>query len=199
MEMKEIARPAEPSAVAPPPPPQKAEAPLEPTPPKTAAAPPRPEAPPATAATQVPPRPKAAREPAKPALAAARQGRREAPPGQTASLGAPNGGERLGRSNSDDTGGVINVNVNPRFRQPPPPPHYPKLSIERDEEGVVLVRALVDPSGAPQRVVIWKSSGYPLLDEAALKAVQGWRFEPMLREGRAIVSWVQVPVRFRLN
>jgi protein TonB len=134
-----------------------------------------------------------------PKPAAARQGPREAPPGQTASLGAPRGGERLGRSDSDDTAGVVAVNVNPRFRQPPAPPHYPKLSIERDEEGTVLVRALVDASGAPQRIVVFKSSGYPLLDEAALKAVQGWRFEPMLRDGRAVAAWVQVPVRFRLN
>ncbi len=94
---------------------------------------------------------------------------------------------------------MLSVNLRPRFRSPPPPPVYPKPSIEREEEGVVLVRALVDPAGAPQRVVIWQSSGFALLDEAALEAVQGWRFEPMVRDGRAAASWVQVPVRFRLN
>jgi protein TonB len=124
---------------------------------------------------------------------------KQAPKGQTASLGAPTGGDRLGRSDSDDTGGLLNVNFNPRFRAPPSPPVYPRQSIERDEEGVVLVRALVDPSGAPQRVLIHKGSGFRLLDEAALEAVRRWRFEPMVRDGRATSAWVQVPVRFRLN
>jgi protein TonB len=130
---------------------------------------------------------------------AARAGVKQAPKGQTASLGAPTGGDRLGRSDSDDTGGLLNVNFNPRFRAPPSPPVYPRQSIERDEEGVVLVRALVDPSGAPQRVLIHKGSGFRLLDEAALEAVRRWRFEPMVRDGRATSAWVQVPVRFRLN
>jgi protein TonB len=182
--------------------PQAVESPPdEPRTEQRAATPSRP-ASPSTAARKLPQRPKATAEaPPKPALAAApRRGQRNAPPGQTASIGSPTGGDRLGRSDSDDTSnGLLNVNLNPRFRSPPPPPHYPRLSIERDEEGVVLVRALVDPAGAPQRVVLWKSSGYPLLDEAALKAVQGWRFEPMVREGRTVVSWVQVPVRFRLR
>lgn len=143
--------------------------------------------------------PKAAREATAKPRAAPRAGLEQAPPGQTASLGSPQGGERLGRSDSDDASGMLSVNLRPRFRSPPPPPVYPKPSIEREEEGVVLVRALVDPAGAPQRVVIWQSSGFALLDEAALEAVQGWRFEPMVRDGRAAASWVQVPVRFRLN
>ncbi|MCW5772172.1 MAG: energy transducer TonB [Rhodospirillaceae bacterium] len=82
---------------------------------------------------------------------------------------------------------------------PPAPPRYPRISIAREEEGVVLVRALVNPAGTPQRVVVFRSSGYPNLDEAAIDAVRGWRFEPMVRGGRAVVAWVQVPVRFRLN
>jgi periplasmic protein TonB len=169
--------------------PDKADATAKPT--QTAAVPP----PPTLA------RPKTARDAASPKAApsAAPRGVKNAPQGQTAALGAPTGGDRLGRSDTDDTAGLLNINLNPRFRSPPPPPVYPRQSIERDEEGVVLVRALVDPAGAPQRVVVFKSSGFPMLDEAALAAVQKWRFEPMIRDGRASASWVQVPVRFRLN
>jgi protein TonB len=160
---------------------------------------PQPVRPTRDARTPMLPRAKSPREAATPSNAAPRAGLKQAPPGQTASLGAPTGGDRLGRSDNDDTAGILNINLNPRFRAPPSPPIYPRRSIERDEEGVVLVRAFVDPSGAPQRVMIWKGSGFPLLDEAALKAVQGWRFEPMVRDGRVTASWVQVPVRFRLN
>jgi protein TonB len=170
---------------------------------KTAlAAPPRPKAAPNAKATPTAAKSAPATKPTEKATAekpAAKQGVKRAAEGQTASLGAPTGGERLGRSENDDTNGVLNVNMNPRFRQPPAPPRYPRQSVERDEEGVVMVRAFVDPAGAPQRVVVFRTSGFPLLDEAALKAVQGWRFEPMVREGRATAAWVQVPVRFRLN
>ena len=144
------------------------------------------------------PRAKAPRDAAAPAKPP-RAGVKQAPKGQTASLGTSTGGDRLGRSHTDDTGGVLNVNLNPRFRAPPSPPIYPRQSIEHDEEGVVLVRAFVDPSGAPQRVVVHSGSGFPRLDEAALEAVRRWRFEPMVRDGRATSAWVQVPVRFRLN
>jgi protein TonB len=182
--------------------PRKAEqaepAPAEPRSHQAAQVPPPP--PPTKAAgAQTLARAKPPREAAMPAKPSPRAGLKQAPPGQTASLGAPTGGDRLGRSDSDDTAAMLNINLNPRFRAPPAPPIYPRRSIERDEEGTVFVRAWVDPSGAPQRVVIWKGSGFPLLDEAALNAVQGWRFEPMVREGRATPSWVQVPVRFRLN
>jgi protein TonB len=193
----EIAAPPDPNAL-----PRKIEraeaAPVEPRRNEDAQAP-KPPPSPAAAMPASLPRAKTPREAASPAKPAPRAGLKQAPPGQTASLGSPNGGERLGRSDTDDTSGMLNINLNPRFRAPPAPPIYPRQSIERDEEGVVLVRAFVDPTGAPQRVMVWKGSGYPLLDEAALKAVQGWRFEPMLREGRATASWVQVPVRFRLN
>lgn len=195
----QIARPPEP--IAPPRESASAEpAPREPRP-DTAETTPKPPEAPAAAPTPTVARPKAARESTATPRApkAATRGVKKAPEGQTASLGTPNGGERLGRSDTDENGGLLNINLNPRFRSPPPPPVYPRQSIERDEEGVVLVRALVDPMGAPQRVLVVKSSGFPLLDEAALAAVQKWRFEPMIREGRASAAWVQVPVRFRLN
>ena len=186
------------AAPAPPPPPRQA-APAEKAPaePRLAAAPP-PTVPAKPATPPLPPRakaPGAAAAPARPA----RAGVKQAPKGQTASLGTPTGGDRLGRGDNDDTTGMLNVNLNPRFRAPPAPPVYPRQSIARDEEGVVLVRALVDPSGAPQRVLVHKGSGFPLLDDAALEAVRRWRFEPMVRDGRATSAWVQVPVRFRLN
>ncbi len=195
-------RPEAPSQAAQPPRPREAQqAEKAPAEPRLAEARPPTSAPPAPAKPPQPaslPRAKVPRDAAAPAKPA-RAGVKQAPKGQTASLGTPTGGDRLGRSDNDDAGGLLNVNLNPRFRAPPSPPVYPRQSIERDEEGVVLVRALVDPSGAPQRVVVHKGSGFQRLDEAALEAVRRWRFEPMVRDGRATSAWVQVPVRFRLN
>jgi protein TonB len=38
-----------------------------------------------------------------------------------------------------------------------------------------------------------------MLDEAALKAVQGWSFVPARRGSTPFATEVDVPVRFRLN
>ena len=48
-------------------------------------------------------------------------------------------------------------------------------------------------SQAPQ------SSGYDMLDQAAMKAVRNWRFTPAKRGGEARTAWVDIPVMFTLN
>jgi protein TonB len=91
---------------------------------------------------------------------------------------------------------VIN---NPRFRRTPTPPPYPRRAKEMDQQGVVIVRALISPDGTMGQVVIWKSSGYSMLDDSAKRAVEGWAFEPARVNGRAIEAWVELPVNFRLH
>jgi len=62
-----------------------------------------------------------------------------------------------------------------------------------------MVRALVSPDGDTQETRLWRSSGHPLLDAAAVAAVRRWAFEPARHGGRAVPAWVEVPVHFRLN
>lgn len=87
----------------------------------------------------------------------------------------------------------------PQFRIPPRPPTYPPVARRRNEEGVVVLRALVSPGGSTQRIEIWRSSGFYRLDDAARTAVEGWNFEPARKAGLAVASWVQVPIRFQLD
>lgn len=96
-------------------------------------------------------------------------------------------------------GGAVPVLRNPRFGRRPSPAHYPRLSVQREEEGTVIVRALVHRRGTPSQVRVHRSSGYPRLDHAALQAVRRWVFLPMQRGGRAVTAWVEIPVRFRLQ
>lgn len=91
------------------------------------------------------------------------------------------------------------VITSPRFRSPPRPAAYPKRARELGQEGEALVHARLDPDGDPEEVLIWKSSGFALLDNAALAAVRRWQFEPARRNGHATVAWVEIPVRFQLN
>jgi protein TonB len=54
-------------------------------------------------------------------------------------------------------------------------------------------------SGGAGRIEIRQSSGHDMLDQAAIKAVTGWRFEPARISGTAITAWADVPIRFKLD
>ncbi|TCL70695.1 outer membrane transport energization protein TonB [Hydrogenispora ethanolica] len=78
-------------------------------------------------------------------------------------------------------------------------PGYPQAARRAGWEGVVVVRVLVDPRGGAATVTIRESSGFPLLDDTALRAVKKWRFAPATQNGKAIASFHDVRVRFRLT
>ena len=80
-----------------------------------------------------------------------------------------------------------------------PAPAYPERARSRGQEGTVLVRASVDNTGAPTKVELQKTSGYQLLDDAAIRAVRQWRFKPAHVGPIAIESRVHIPVTFRLD
>ncbi len=80
-----------------------------------------------------------------------------------------------------------------------PAPVYPSLARRRQQEGEVLVRVRVSPEGRPQSVQIAQSSGVAALDQAALAAVRGWRFQAARRGQDAVADTVLIPLRFRLT
>lgn len=80
------------------------------------------------------------------------------------------------------------------------PPDYPIQALRAGIQGTVLLRVLVSASGQPTEVVVERSSGSRLLDDAARRHVlAAWRFHPAMREGHVIAAWALVPVRFRLD
>ena len=80
-----------------------------------------------------------------------------------------------------------------------PSPDYPARARRLGLEGEVLIRTRVLPNGEPDELVLTQSSGYALLDQAAMKAVRTWRFRPARRSDERTASWVEIPVRFRLE
>ena len=70
---------------------------------------------------------------------------------------------------------------------------YPRLARWHDEAGETLVRFEIARGGAAREVRVFRSSGMPSLDRAALRAV----------EAAAPLPWVygvlEVPVRFELD
>lgn len=79
------------------------------------------------------------------------------------------------------------------------PPYYPEIARRSGWEGRVIVRAEVSADGVPTSVTIAKSSSYGVLDQAALRAVKSWRFQPRTIGGVAMAGVVEVPVNFSLN
>ncbi len=93
----------------------------------------------------------------------------------------------------------IPVVTTPAFRKPPSPPKYPRQAKRRNQQGVVLLEALVSDEGETLSVTVVESSGYPLLDRAAERAVSGWTFQPRVIGSRTVQSRVRIPVNFELQ
>ena len=80
-----------------------------------------------------------------------------------------------------------------------PPPSYPRISRRNGEQGTVIVRVFISTHGTPDKVEVRTSSGFARLDQAALDAVQRWRFVPGRRQGTPEAMWFNIPVRFILE
>jgi protein TonB len=78
-----------------------------------------------------------------------------------------------------------------------PQPAYTDEARTAAIEGRVRVRIEVDESGAVSNVEVLEGLGHGL-DEAAVAAVRGARFEPSMRCGRAMAASFTIAVRFTL-
>lgn len=86
----------------------------------------------------------------------------------------------------------------PVFTSPPPQPTYPRIARKKGLEGTATIEVMFNELGEQLALRLVKSSGFSLLDQAALDAVETWQFEapaPRL----ASHYKVRVPIRFALN
>lgn len=81
----------------------------------------------------------------------------------------------------------------------PPRPAYPPAARKRRQEGLVVLKVLVDVVGRPASVEVQESSGFPLLDSAARDAVRQTQFRPHLENGVARAVLVLIPIEFGLR
>ena len=80
-----------------------------------------------------------------------------------------------------------------------PQPEYPAIARRMREEGMVMLRVLVNENGRPERVDVQKSSGSARLDEAARLAVLRALFKPHREDGKTVAVYAIVPIRFQLD
>ena len=85
------------------------------------------------------------------------------------------------------------------FEHKNPKPFYPAVARRRGMQGLVLLEVEVNIRGKVSNVILKKSSGYGLLDNAAMSTVQQWQFTPAQKGNRVVTSIVEIPVRFEFE
>ncbi len=174
-----------------------------PAPARPPRAPPRAPAPPAEApsprprtATPAPP-PAAAPDPPSSAQAASAAPSAASVAAASAVAGSRDGGMPAS-SSSHPTPSRTPAATGAAYRDAPEP-EYPESAREDEMEGLVVLRVRISAEGRPLEIALRRSSGYGVLDRAALRAVRRWTFVAATRGGRPVASWMDVPVRFRLR
>jgi protein TonB len=76
-------------------------------------------------------------------------------------------------------------------------PAYPPVARAAHVEGIVILEAVIDASGSVTSARVLR--GHPTLDQAALDAVQQWKFRPARLNGEPIPVVMTVTVQFKLQ
>ena len=80
-----------------------------------------------------------------------------------------------------------------------PAPRYPPQSRKLREQGLVVLRVLIDERGTACSIEVETSSGYARLDLAAREAVSRAAFRPYIEDGLPRRALVLIPIEFSLN
>jgi protein TonB len=78
----------------------------------------------------------------------------------------------------------------------PPAPKYPPESKRSGEEGLVVLRVLINEVGRAARIDVERSSGYARLDAAARAAVEHALFKPYIENGAPRMALAMIPIEF---
>jgi TonB family C-terminal domain len=75
-------------------------------------------------------------------------------------------------------------------------PTYPSEALRRGIEGWVELVFTVTPNGTVEDVEVRNASPANVFDDAAIRAVRQWRFEPVVRNGKPVPQRAMVRLRF---
>ncbi len=87
----------------------------------------------------------------------------------------------------------------PPVRTEVKPPRYPHISWRRGNEGWVHLSYMVDPEGVPYDIAVTASSNDKKFEEAAIRAVEKWRYEPGRLGETPIDAGTNMMVTFELE
>jgi TonB family protein len=76
-------------------------------------------------------------------------------------------------------------------------PVYPGVAVSGKVSGLIILEATVNEKGEVTDVTVLRS--IPLLDKAAIKAVEQWRYQPLVLNGQPVPFIAVVTVTFSLR
>ncbi|MFH1139633.1 MAG: energy transducer TonB [Pseudomonadota bacterium] len=80
-----------------------------------------------------------------------------------------------------------------------PQPRYPARAKKRGAQGWAKIRFLVDQQGKVRNLEVTQSQPEGLFEDAILETVSDWLFEPGVKNGRQVETWVVTTIRFNLR
>ena len=93
------------------------------------------------------------------------------------------------------------LRIGPGVREPRriagAPPEYPAIARNARVQGTVILEAVINERGGIERVRVLRS--VPLLDAAAITAVENWRYTPTLLNGVPVSVLMTITINFRLD
>ena len=79
------------------------------------------------------------------------------------------------------------------------PPQYPYLAKRDGVEGKVLLRFVVDLEGMVRDAEVVKAEPAGVFEEAALKAIERYRFRPAVKDGKTVMCNAAMTIAFVLD
>lgn len=76
---------------------------------------------------------------------------------------------------------------------------YPRWALRQGWQGNFSIAIEILTNGKVGRYAVTHSTGHKVLDNAATEAVRTWRFQPAMKNGKLIVTCIQIPVRFQIQ
>jgi protein TonB len=128
------------------------------------------------------------------------------PPSETGSASMPIGstlvddGKLIAKAGPVFTqGGDYTGMTLPYLISSPKPIRYPRWAIQQGWEGRFVLAVEIKLDGSVGRTKVMQSTGRKMLDEAATNAVSTWKFKPAVKNGKDIVTCIEIPVVFELS
>lgn len=78
-------------------------------------------------------------------------------------------------------------------------PVWPKESLRKEEQGAVQLAFLIGVDGNVRDTRIEKSSGYPLLDQAAQDGLSLCKFKPATENGQPVETWTKMQYVWKMD
>jgi TonB family protein len=78
-------------------------------------------------------------------------------------------------------------------------PEWPKESLRHEEQGAVQLAFLIGTNGTVRDARVERSSGHPLLDQAAQEALARCKFKPAIENGQPTETWTKMQYVWRLE